>query len=119
MYGSGRKREVPTTQYAATMKKALEEAYRSVREKLTVSHARRKDHYDRKVHSKPFAVGDLVWLYSSVVPRGKSKKLHHPWTGPYRVITKLSDTDYRVKKLTGSRKLTVVHFNHLDPRDMF
>ena len=43
MYGSGRKREVPTTQYATTMKKALEEAYRSVREKLTVSHARRKD----------------------------------------------------------------------------
>ena len=33
--------------------------------------------------------GDLVWLHHPAVPRGKSRKLHRPWTGPYRVRTKL------------------------------
>ena len=113
MYGTRDQKEVPTTQYAAATKKSLEEAYRCVREKLSVSHARRKDYYDKKVHGSPFAVGELVWLHSTVVPRGKARKLHHPWTGPYRVTAKLSDCDYRVKKLLGSRRVQVVHFNRL------
>ena len=31
-------------------------------------------------------MGDLVWLHSPVVPRGSSRKLHHPWTGPYKIV---------------------------------
>ena len=102
MYGTGDEKEVPTTQYAAA---TVVEAYRGVREKLAASHARRKNYYDQKVHGQPFAVGDLVWLHSVVVPRGKSKKLHHPWIGPFRVLTKLSESDYRVKKLSGNRRV--------------
>ena len=115
MYGMGneKEKEVPTTQYAAATRKALEEAYRHVREKLAASHVRRKAYYDKRVHGRPFAVGDLVWLHSVVVPQGKSKKLHHPWTGPFQVLTKLSDSDYRVKKLTGNKRVLVVHFNRL------
>ena len=90
-----------------------EKAYRCVREKLAASHVRQKDYYDKKVHGRPFAVGDFVWLHSVVIPKGKSKKLHHSWTGPYRVLTKLSDSDYRVKKLTGNKRVQVVHFNSL------
>lgn len=61
-----------------------------------------------------FLTGDLVWLHSPVVPRGQSKKLHQPWTGPYKIVTKLSDkvclqlTQYR-------RKRPVVHFDRLKP----
>ena len=117
MYGMGNEKEVHTTQYAAETRKALEEAYRHVREKLHVaaSHVCRKDYYNKQVHGRPFAVGDLVWLHSAVVPEGKSIKLHYPWTGPFRVLTKLSDSDYCVKKLTGNKRVLVVHFNH--PRD--
>ena len=104
---------VPTAQYAAGTKKSLQEAYRQVRRKLAVAHARRKDHYDKKIHGQPFKIGDLVWLHSPAVPRGKSKKLHHPWSGPYRVITKISESDYRIKKLRGNRRLQIVHFNRL------
>lgn len=90
----GNEKEAPAVQYAAATRKALEEAYRCVREKLGVSHARQKNHYDQKIHGQPFAIGDLVWLHSLVVPRGKSRKLHHPWTGPFRVLAKISDNDY-------------------------
>jgi len=67
MYGMGNEKEVPTTQYAAATRKALEEAYRHVREKLAASHVHRKDYHDKRVHGRPFAVGDLVWLHSAVV----------------------------------------------------
>ena len=103
-------------------KRCLEEAYQLVREKLSAAHLLQKAHYDRKVHGKPFAPCDLVWLFSPEVPRGQSKKLHHPWSGPHRVIAKLGDSDYRVKKLTGRKKTQVVHFNRLkrcDPETRF
>lgn len=48
-----------------------------------------------------------------MIPKGRPKKLHLPWTGPYRVLKKISDCDYRIK-LPDSRKLPmVVHFNRL------
>ena len=39
---------------------------------------RQKEQYDRRVHRKPYKVGNQVWLHSSVVPRGSFKKLHCP-----------------------------------------
>ena len=88
--------------YAMSTKRAFEEAYSLVRQKLNAAHCIQKTYYDKKVHGKPFVTGDLVWLFSPAVPRGKSKKLHHPWSGPYRVTARLGDSDYRVKKLNCS-----------------
>ena len=34
----------------------------------------------------PWEPGDLVWLHTPVVPKGKPRKLHCPWTGPFRVV---------------------------------
>jgi len=42
--------------------------------------------YDKKIHGKPFDEDDLVWLHSPVVKHGRSRKLHLPWSGPYRVV---------------------------------
>ena len=84
-----------------------------IRKKLGAVHCLQKSYYDRKVHGNPFEVGDLVWLLSPAVPRGYSKKLHHPWSGPYRVTAKLSESDYQVKKLTGRKTAQVVHFDRL------
>ena len=76
-------------------------------------HTRRKDHYNKKTHGQLFKTRDLVWLHSPAVLRGKSKKLHHPWSGPYRVITKISESDYWIEKLKGNRRLQIVLFKHL------
>ena len=46
-------------------------------------------------------------------PKGQSKKPHHPWTGPLRVVGRLSDSDYRVKALRGQKRVQVVHFDRL------
>ena len=49
------------------------------------------------------------------------QKLHCPWSGPYRIIKKLSTAVYRIQDTRlHIRKRLVVHFNHLKscPPDM-
>ena len=69
--------------YVAKMKRTLTEAYDNVQENQETAHQRQSKLYNKKVHGDAYKVGDLVWLHSSVVPPGKSKKLFHPWNGPY------------------------------------
>jgi len=70
---------------------------------------------ERRAHGEPFKKGDLVWLYSSAVPREQSRKLHRPWTGPYRTVKKLSEATYRIQNVRVSRQHLVVQFNRLKP----
>ena len=109
-YGTQTQDVTLVSQHARDLKKTLEQAYDKVRQKLAAGHEKRKEIYDRKIHGEPFKPGDHVWLFNPAVARGKSKKLHHPWTGPFRVLKKLSDCDYRIK---GRRSPIVVHFNRL------
>ena len=54
-----------------------------------------------------------MWLHSPAIPRGRSRKLHCPWTGPYRVVRKLSNAVYRIQHARTRRKRLVVHFDRL------
>ena len=72
-----------------------------------------KQIYDKRAHGEPFEPGDLVWLHSLAVLRGKSRKLHCPWTGPFRVVRRLSDAVYRIKHSRTPHKRLVVHFDRL------
>ena len=47
---------------------------------------RQKELYDERIHGKPLKRDDLVWLHSKVIPHGVGRKLHRPWTGPFRVV---------------------------------
>ena len=98
---------------ATIVKSTLERTYDIMREKTGMQQERQKEYYDRKVYGEPFSVRDHVWLHSPVVPRGKSRKLHHPWTEPWLIVKKLSDVVYRLQFLTGRRKRVVVHFDQL------
>ncbi len=68
------------------MKKAWEEA-KSALDKAKSDMAL---YYNRRHTPMPtFEVGDKVWLNSSDIPTTRpSKKLSHPWIGPYK-ITKI------------------------------
>ena len=95
MYGSPVVESSPST-YANVLRKSLTTAYNQVRVKMDAQFQRQKQFYDKKVHGKPYKVGDLVWLYSPAVPPGQSKKLHHAWSGPFKIIKQLSDATYRI-----------------------
>ena len=107
----------PTTipQYVTDLHTHLEAAYRRMRERMGHQLERQKDIYNKRVHGDPYEPGDLAWLHSPAVPRGQSKKLHRPWAGPFRVLSKLSYTVYRVQNTLARRRRTVVHFDRLKP----
>ena len=66
-----------------------------------------KEIYDR--HGEPFKVGDCVMLYTPVVPRGHCKKLQCLWSGPYKVLKKLSEVTY---KITQQQRLLSTYASH-------
>ena len=105
------------SQYAAQLKETLEQSYQTVREHFQSEAKRQKEIYSKKVHGNQFDQGDLVWLHSPVVPRGQSRKLHCPWTGPFKVVKRLSDAVYRIQDTRPKRKRSriVVHFDRLKP----
>eukprot|EP00731_Ephydatia_muelleri_P029883 Em0021g406a len=114
MYGTGPSDSFTAGEYATELRNALHNAYAVVREKCNAEHKRQKSFYDEKVHGKPYSVGDVVWLHSIVVPRGQSRKLHHPWKGPYRVQERISESDYKIRAWKG-KSTQVVHFDRLKP----
>ena len=115
MYGQPTSQPLSHSEYATNLRQRLETAYRHVREQMARKLDRQKDLYDQNIHGKPFKEGNLVWLHSSAVPRGRSKKLHNPWTGPYKIIRRLADATYRIEDLRFRRNRRVVHFDRLKP----
>ena len=113
MFGTPTPDTASPSEYADDLRKRLEKAYQQVREQMGHQLDRQKELYDRKVHGKLFEAGDLVWLFSPVVPRGCPKKLHRPWTGPFKVVSRLSDVTYRIENVQLRRNRLVVHFNRL------
>ena len=83
VYGSPSPEARSPSQYAAHLKEVLEQSYRTVREHLQTEAKRQIEVYSKKVYGNQFDPGDLVWLHRPAVPRGQSKKLHCPWTGPF------------------------------------
>ena len=99
------------------VKTSLQEAYNNVQRNFQLKQSRQKEFYDQRIHGKPFDKDTVVWLHSTVIPRGCSRKFHHPWTGPYRVIKRISDVTYCIQSVGGRRKRLVVHFDRLKPCD--
>ena len=115
MHGTPVPKESTASEYATSLKRSLEAAYKHVRDQMGHKQDRQKELYDRRVHGKPFEPGDLVWLHCPAVPRGQSRKLHRPCTGPFQVVRKLSDATYRIHNMRARRQRLVVHFDRLKP----
>ena len=117
MYGDPPSTEEPeTTQaFAQKLKFRLQHAYGRVRSEMGSRLDRQKELYDRRVHGNPYNKDDLVWLHSKAIPRGVGRKLHRQWTGPFRILKKLSDAVYRLQNPRLPRQRLVVHFDRLKP----
>ena len=82
-----------------------------------MQHLRAQHLHNKKLHDKdstavPFCVGDRVWLYTPVVPKGKTKKFTSFWKGPYTIVDKTGEVNYKIQ-LIGGTQTFVVHRNRL------
>ena len=100
--------KISVLKYVATFKDRLFRAGQIAKRNLQESQSKMKVWYDRKAKSRCFEPGDRVLVLFPVV--GNPFRLN---SGPYKVVKKISDTNYLVKT-PGSRKETqVCHINML------
>ena len=103
------------TQYTKVLKGRLQRFCQAVLKHVQQKQTCQKDVYDCGVRGSSYGVVDLILLHSPAVPRGKSRKLHKPWQGPYRVVKAISPSVYRIVDCARPRCKRVVHFNCLKP----
>ena len=76
---------------------------------LQESQSKMKVWYDRKTKSRCFEPGDRVLVLFPVV----GNPLQAKYCGPYKVVKKISDTNYLVKTPGGRKETQVCHINML------
>ena len=101
--------------FVQKLQQTLKEAYASAHLNTSIHQERQRDTYNIRAHGSPHQPGSLVWLFNSKVPKGRAKKLHKPWSGPYKVIKRFSDNTYRIKNTQRPFTTKVVHFDRLKP----
>ena len=87
----------------------MKASYTTARECLKAQHARQQ-----RTHglSEEFHIGDRVWLYTPVVPKGHTKKFTSFWKGPYTILDKPGPVNYKIQLIGGTQQF-VVHHNRL------
>ena len=95
--------------YVEWVKRALQDNFERARHQLGVAAERQKRYYDVRTKARQFEVNDFVLRF---YPPNLRNKLNSPYIGPYRVMAKLGEVTYQIKK-TPKSKPVVVHVDHL------
>lgn len=98
--------------YVEDVARRLTAVFQLARENIIKRKDKSKTYYDKKSLLKSFSPDELILVHDDTVKRGRFKKLKRPWIGPYKVLDKLSDVNYLIKK---GRYSVVIHINRLNP----
>ena len=101
--------KISVLKYAATFKDRLFRAGQMAKRNLQESQSKMKVWYNRKTRSRCFETGDRVLVLLPVV----GNQLQAKYSGPYKVVKKISDTNYLVRTLGRHKETQVCHFNML------
>ena len=101
--------KISVLKYVATFKDRLFRAGQMAKRNLQESQSKMKVWYDRKAKSRCFEPGDRVLVLFPIV----GNPLQAKYSGPYKVVKKISDTNYLVKTPDRRKKTQVCHINML------
>jgi len=104
-------RDVDQVQRLENLKSSLLKACKKVRLNNRKSHQKNKDYYDKKAKERKFEVHDKVYLFCPARKPSRCHKFRSFWQGPFIVVQKLSDSNYKIVDKKG--KEFVVHINRL------
>jgi len=93
------------------LKSSLKKAYKKVRLNNQKAHQKNNAYYDKKAKERKFEVNYKVCLFRPARKPGRCYKFRSFWQGPFIVVQKLSDLNYKIVNKKG--KEFVVHINHL------
>ena len=83
------------SEYAADVKRRVQEAFKYARENLKMAVERRRQSYLKA--KQGYQSGDRVWLLTPVSKPHVARKLQDHWSGPWLVLNKLSEVLYEIK----------------------
>ena len=101
--------KISVLKYVATFKDRLFRAGQMAKRNLQESQSKMKVWYDRKAKSRCFEPGDRVLVLFPVV----GNPLQAKYSGLYKVVKKISDTNYLVKTPDRRKETQVCHINML------
>jgi len=93
------------------LKSSLKKAYKEVRVNNQKAHQKNNAYYDKKAKEWKFETNDKVYLFCPARKPGRCHKFRSFWQGPFIVVQKLSDLNYKIVNKQG--KVFVVHINRL------
>jgi hypothetical protein len=102
-------------QYGRVLHQCLQESYATVCEHSSAEQSRQERLYDRSIYGLQYEIGDEVWLHCPAVPKGRCRKFHRPWQGPFTVVKLIDNYVYRIQSNNTPRKRLVVHYSRLKP----
>ena len=68
-----------------------QELHEPVRRNTHQAQLRPKLKFDRHLEAKAHAVGDAIYMFCQIIPKGGTRKLIHAWSGPHKIIDVLQD----------------------------
>ena len=89
-------------------------AHEAARAHMTQAMRRQKHQYDAGVRHMSYEEGQIVWLHNAAKKKGRSLKLSRPWKGPYLIVTKFNEVNFRIQASPRSKPL-IVHADRLKP----
>ena len=101
--------KISVLKYVATFKDRLLRAGQMAKRNLQESQSKMKVWYDRKAKSRCFEPGDRVFVLLPVV----GNPLKAKYSGPYKVVKKISDTNFLVRTPGRHKETQVCHINML------
>ena len=118
MYSKPLDADMPTADFVVDLGEKFRESHMVALEYLGKAQQRQKDSYHKKVYGKTYKAGDLVWLFAPHLCKGRKFKL--PWAGPYVIIEKISELNYKIRlksppKNNRVAQWQIVHYNRLKP----
>ncbi|XP_064462530.1 uncharacterized protein LOC135373225 [Ornithodoros turicata] len=112
--------DVPLDSTSARALCNAEDARQLARYRIIDSQDGQCQRYNATHRPVSYTPGDLVWMWTPTRPIGRSEKLLPRYTGPYRVVRRVSDLNYQVEPCTPPRDrrtpaLQLTHVLRLKP----
>ena len=102
-------------QYGDLLMKGLAVIREKATDNIEKSQIKQKLNYDKDKEVKSYNVGDLVWYYKEDVQKGLSRKFVQKWHGPFVIVKRINDLNYRIRELNKKKKNILTHISKLKP----
>lgn len=99
--------------FVLQLQRFMFEVHARARTNLKGAAKNQEKQYNNRLKFHTYEIGSFVYYYYPVKVN-VSKESYLKWKGPYKIVSKVTDTLYRIKSGDGGKSF-IVHYNKLKP----